>query len=35
VRMQLGPDVQLIRNPGFNQDRGPARFYALRVHLEY
>jgi carbohydrate-selective porin OprB len=35
VRMQLGPDVQLIRNPGFNHDRGPARFYALRVHLEY
>jgi hypothetical protein len=35
VRMQVGPDVQLIRNPGFNQDRGPARFYALRVHLEY
>jgi len=35
VRMQLGPDVQLIRNPGFNHDRGPARFYALRLHLEY
>ncbi len=35
VRLQIGPDVQLIRNPGFNQDRGPARFYALRVHLEY
>jgi len=35
LRMQVGPDVQLIRNPGFNQDRGPVRFYALPVHLEY
>ena len=35
VRLQLGPDVQLIRNPGFNHDRGPVRFYALRLHLEY
>jgi hypothetical protein len=35
VRLQIGPDVQLIRNPGFNQDRGPVRFYALRLHLEY
>jgi hypothetical protein len=32
---QLTPDFQYIRNPGFNQDRGPVRFYALRVHLEY
>lgn len=35
VRLQLSPDLQLIRNPGYNQDRGPARFYGLRVHLEY
>jgi high affinity Mn2+ porin len=28
-------DVQFIRNPGYNADRGPARFYGLRVHLEY
>ena len=35
VRLQLTPDFQFIRNPGFNQDRGPVRFYALRAHLEY
>jgi hypothetical protein len=34
-RAQLTPDFQYIRNPGFNQDRGPVRFYALRLHLEY
>jgi hypothetical protein len=35
VRVQLGPDFQYIRNPGFNHDRGPVRFYSLRLHLEY
>jgi high affinity Mn2+ porin len=35
VRVQLSPDLQYIRNPGYNQDRGPVRFYALRLHLEY
>lgn len=35
LRVQLSPDLQYIRNPGFNQDRGPVRFYALRLHLEY
>jgi high affinity Mn2+ porin len=35
VRVQLSPDFQYIRNPGYNQDRGPVRFYALRLHLEY
>ena len=35
VRAQLGPDFQYVRNPGFNQARGPVRFYALRLHLEY
>jgi len=35
LRMQLTPDFQYIRTPGFNQDRGPVRFYALRLHLEY
>lgn len=34
-RAQLTPDFQYIRNPGFNQDRGPVRFYAVRLHLEY
>lgn len=35
VRLQLGPDFQYIRNPGYNRDRGPVRFWALRLHLEY
>ena len=35
LRAQLTPDFQYVRNPGFNQDRGPVRFYALRIHLEY
>ncbi len=35
VRLQVSPDFQFISDPGFNRDRGPARFYALRVHLEY
>jgi hypothetical protein len=34
-KVQLSPDFQLIHNPGFNQDRGPARFWAIRLHLEY
>lgn len=28
-------DLQLIHNPGYNHDRGPARFFGLRAHLEY
>ena len=35
LRAQLTPDFQYIQNPGFNEDRGPVRFYALRLHLEY
>ncbi len=33
--VQLSPDLQYIRNPGYNQDRGPAKFVALRLHAEY
>jgi carbohydrate-selective porin OprB len=35
LRLQLSPDFQYVHNPGFNRDRGPVRFYALRLHLEY
>jgi len=35
VKIQLSPDFQFIRNPGFNADRGPARFWGIRLHLEY
>lgn len=33
--LQLSPDFQYLRNPGFNRDRGPARVAGLRVHVEY
>jgi hypothetical protein len=28
-------DVQLVDNPGYNQDRGPAWVFSLRGHLEF
>ena len=31
----LSPDFQLIQNPGYNRDRGPAKFYGMRVHAEF
>ena len=31
----LSPDFQFIRNPGYNRDRGPARFVGVRAHIEY
>ncbi len=33
--VQFGPDFQYVRNPDYNQDRGPARFIAFRLHAEY
>ena len=30
----LTADVQRVANPGYNMDRGPAMFYALRLHWE-
>lgn len=35
VKVQLSPDFQFIANPGYNEDRGPARFWGIRLHLEY
>lgn len=35
LRVQLSPDFQYIRNPGYNRDRGPVRFWGMRLHLEY
>lgn len=35
VRWQIGPDFQLIRNPGYNRDRGPVRFWSIRLHVQY
>jgi len=31
----LSPDFQLYDHPGYNADRGPARIYGLRLHLQY
>ena len=28
-------DVQIVQNPGYNQDRGPAWVFSLRGHLEF
>jgi high affinity Mn2+ porin len=33
--LQISPDVQYIRNPGYNRDRGPAAVLSLRVNLRY
>jgi len=34
LKIQITPDFQYVRNPGYNQDRGPVRFWAVRFHLE-
>lgn len=33
--LTITPDLQFIRNPGYNRDRGPARFAGLRAHVEF
>lgn len=35
AHITLSPDFQYIRNPGYNADRGPAKFAGLRAHLEW
>ncbi|MDE2257594.1 MAG: carbohydrate porin, partial [Xanthomonadaceae bacterium] len=35
AHVTLSPDLQFIRNPGYNRDRGPAKFLGLRAHIEY
>ena len=35
AHVQLSPDYQFIRNPGFNAARGPVSFWALRFHIEH
>jgi hypothetical protein len=32
---QAGPDVQYVRNPGYNRDRGPATVLSLRLNFRY
>ncbi len=31
--LQVTPDLQIVANPGFNADRGPARIYSVRLHF--
>jgi len=33
--MYLGPGLQFIVNPGYNQARGPMVVPSFRVHLEF
>ena len=33
--LQLSPDVQYVRNPGYNRDRGPAWITTVRANLRY
>jgi carbohydrate-selective porin OprB len=35
ARVQVSPDMQVIRNPGYNRDRGPATVLSLRVNFKY
>jgi high affinity Mn2+ porin len=35
AHVQISPDYQFIRNPGFNAARGPVSFYAIRFHVEH
>ncbi|MBS0589087.1 MAG: carbohydrate porin [Proteobacteria bacterium] len=32
--ISLSPDFQYAWNPGYNKDRGPAKFFGLRAHVE-
>lgn len=33
--LSISPDLQYIRNPGYNRDRGPATFAGLRAHIQF
>jgi high affinity Mn2+ porin len=33
--LQIGPDFQYVRNPGYNSARGPVPIYAFRAHVEF
>jgi high affinity Mn2+ porin len=34
LKVQVTPDFQYVRNPAYNRDRGPVKFWAIRFHLE-
>ena len=33
IGLSIAPDVQFIRNPGYNQVRGPAVVFGMRLHM--
>jgi hypothetical protein len=33
--LQISPDIQYVRNPGYNRDRGPAVVSSLRANMRY
>ncbi len=33
--IEVAPDYQLIRNPGYNRDRGPAAVWSVRLNVRY
>jgi carbohydrate-selective porin OprB len=33
--IEVSPDVQYVRNPGYNRDRGPATVLSLRLNVRY
>ena len=35
AHIEVGPDVQLVQHPGYNQDRGPAAIFSLRLNVRY
>ena len=35
ARVWVSGGYQRIGNPGYNQDRGPASFYSLRLHTNF
>jgi len=33
--VEISLDYQLVGNPGYNRDRGPANVFAIRLHGEF
>lgn len=33
--LQITPDFQLVRNPGYNTDRGPVSIFSVRAHFQF
>lgn len=35
AKLEITPDIQIVRHPGYNRDRGPAVIATLRLNLRY